>query len=136
DTDPLPVEKIDLGVAASGTLTGTVTTALAWGSLDEEEFERLLFNLLRAFDDHSNVKWFTKTNAPDRARDLSFDRRIEASTGLVGSERVLVQAKHWLGKSVSQHEIASAVTTAETWSPSFDVVIVATSGRFTPEAVN
>lgn len=136
DTDPLPVAGIDLGEAAGGTLTGSVTTALDWSSLDDEGFERLLFNLLRAFDDHSNVKSLTKTNAPDRARDLSFDRRIQASTGLVRNERVLVQAKHWLTKSVSHHEIAQAVTTAEGWTPSFDVVIVATSGRFTTEAVN
>lgn len=49
---------------------------------------------------------------------------------------MLVQAKHWLTKSVSHHEISQAVTTAEGWTPSFDVVIVATSGRFTTEAVN
>lgn len=135
DADPVPVVDIDLGNAARGPLTGAVSTALDWSSLDEDGFERLLFNLLSAFDDHSNVKWFTKTNAPDRARDLSFDRRIQASTGLVRNERVLVQAKHWLGQSVSHHVIAQAVTTAEAWTPSFDVVIVATSGRFTTEAV-
>lgn len=33
DTDPLPVAGIDLGEAAGGTLTGSVTTALDWSSL-------------------------------------------------------------------------------------------------------
>jgi hypothetical protein len=69
DSDPLPTPDFDLGLAASGELTGTVATALAWSALSADGFERLLFNLLNDFSNHENVQWLTHTNAPDRGRD-------------------------------------------------------------------
>lgn len=47
DADPLPVPDRDLGLAAEGQLTGTVTSDLPWGRLDDIGFERLLFDLRR-----------------------------------------------------------------------------------------
>ncbi len=135
EADPLPVATIDLGEEASTRPSGGVSTSRDWSSLTAEGFERLLFDLLRAFEGHENVRWLTSTRAPDRGRDLSLDRVIRTPTGAARRERVLVQAKHWLSKAVSHTEVAAVATTAEGWNPPFDVVIVATSGRFTTEAV-
>jgi hypothetical protein len=96
DTDPIPVPDIDLGQASAGQLTGTATLALPWHRLDDDRFERLLYDLLRGFPEHENVQWLMQTRAPDRGRDISFDRVLRDSTGSVRSERVIVQAKHWL----------------------------------------
>ncbi len=49
DAGPLPVQDLDLGVAAGGTLTGTATSALPWDRLDDAGFERLLFDLLKTY---------------------------------------------------------------------------------------
>jgi hypothetical protein len=66
DTEPLPVPDIDLGDAAGGHLTGAVTVALPWDRLDDEAFERLLFNLIQVFPEYQNVQLLTNTRAPDR----------------------------------------------------------------------
>lgn len=133
--DPLPVAAIDLGEAAAARPSGGVSVARDWSSLTDDGFERVLFDLLRAFVGHENVRWLTHTRAPDRSRDLSLERVIRTPTGAARHERVLVQAKHWLSKSVSHLDVSAVATTAEGWNPPFDVVIVATSGRFTIEAV-
>lgn len=137
DTEPLPLPSQinDLGVAASGELSGSATTALQWSEIDDDGFERLLFNLLSSFDEHHNVKWLMKTRAPDRGRDLSLERILRTPTGESRVERVLVQAKHWRSKSIGDNDIAALVAKAETWSPPFHAVIMATSGRFTTDAV-
>lgn len=135
DTDPLAIDIDDLGAAASGDISGKATSALNWDAVSDAAFERVLFDLLQAFPAHHNVKWLTKTNAPDRGRDLSFDRSIETPTGEVRTESVMVQAKHWRSKSVPPDELAKVVAQAETWPSAFHVVIVATSGRFTTDAV-
>lgn len=136
DTEPIPVEGIaDLGVAAAGDVRGRATVELNWDNLDGTRFERLLFDLLSAIDGHDNVAWLLNTNAPDRGRDLSLDRTIKTPTGDVRMERVLVQAKHWRSKSLGPTDLAEAVTKAETWTPPFQIVILATSGRFTADAV-
>ena len=69
DPDPLPVPGIDLGQAAVGSLTGTAPIALPWDRLDDDGFERLLYDLLRDFPEHQNVQWLMQTRAPDRGRD-------------------------------------------------------------------
>lgn len=137
DTEPLPLpsEIHDLGEAASGELSGSATTALAWNEIDDDGFERLLFDLLSAFDEHHNVKWLMKTRAPDRGRDLSLERILRTPTGESRVERVLVQAKHWRSKSIGDSDLSSLVVKAETWVPPFHAVIMATSGRFTSDAV-
>jgi hypothetical protein len=136
DSDPLPVPAIDLGHAASGKLTGAVATALSWSILSADAFERLLFNLLSDYPSHQNVQWLTHTNAPDRGRDLSFDRLIRDATGGTRVERVIVQAKHWLSRSVSTSDVNDAVAATTLWEPpAVHALIVATSGRFTSDAI-
>lgn len=137
DTEPLPmpVEIKDLGKAASGELSGAATTALQWNEIDDDGFERLLFDLLSSFEEHYNVKWLMKTRAPDRGRDLSLERVLRTPTGESRMERVLVQAKHWLSKSVGDSDVSALIVKAETWAPPFHAVIMVTSGRFTTDAV-
>lgn len=137
ETDPLPVEGIeDLGAAAAGDVSGTASVGLSWDQLNDAGFERVLYDLLRAFPDHHNVQWLTKTNAPDRGRDLSLERALSTPTGETVFERVMVQAKHWLSRSIPPDEVAKVVAQAELWKPTFHVVIIATSGRFTNDAVD
>jgi hypothetical protein len=136
DTDPLPVPNIDLGEAADGDVTGTATTALPWDQLDAETFERLLFDLLRAFPENRNVEWLMPTNAPDRGRDLSMYRDLRVEAGSIRSERVIVQDKHWRSHSVNARDISDTLTNIKLWEPPLvRVLIVATSGRFTQDGV-
>lgn len=136
DSDPLPVPDLDLGTAAEGSLTGHATTALPWDQVTDDGFERLLFDLLSAFPDHQNVKWLMQTRAPDRGRDLSFERVIRDGTGSVRIERVIVQAKHWLSKSVTDTHIADTLTRIAHWEPPvIHELVIATSGRFAQDGV-
>ena len=136
DTDPLPIPDIDLGQAAGSHPTGVATTALPWDRLDDDGFERLLYDLLREFPDHQNVQWLMQTRAPDRGRDLSMDRILHESTGAVRTERVILQAKHWQSKSVGPADIANTVAAIKLWEPPvIRGLIIATSGRFSADAV-
>lgn len=136
DTEPVPVPELDLGLASRGELTGSATISLKWGTLDDVSFERLLYDLLRSFPEHKNVQWLTNTNAPDRGRDISMDRIIESGTGLLRTERVIIQAKHWQKRSVAPVDLASVVTIVKLWEPPVvHGLIIATSGRFTSDAV-
>jgi hypothetical protein len=104
--------------------------------LDPDGFERLLHDLLRTLPGYQNVQLLMKANAADRGRDISAERVLHDGAGGVRTERVIVQAKHWLSKSVPPEEITSALTRITLWEP--PVVrgfIVATSGHFTPDAV-
>jgi hypothetical protein len=61
---------------------------------------------------------------------------LNASTGSVRTERVIVQAKHWLKQSVKPIDITSTLTSVSLWQPPLvHVLIIATSGRFTADAV-
>ncbi len=135
DSDPLPVPNIDLGKAAAGHLTGVATLALPWERLDDEGFERLLYNLLLSFPEHQNVQWLTNTKAADKGRDLSMERVISDGTGGVRTERVIVQAKHWQ-KSVNAPDVGNTLTLIKLWQPPVvRVLIMATSGTFSESAV-
>ena len=136
DTDPLPVPDLDLGQASASRLTGQATIALPWERLDDDGFERLLLDLLRGFPEHQNVQWLMQTRAADRGRDLSLNRVIQDSTGGVRNERVIVQAKHWLKRSVGLAEVSSTVAAIKLWEPPVvRVLIIATSGRFSADGV-
>jgi hypothetical protein len=136
DTDPLPVPDIDLGQAAAGRLTGVATIALPWERLDDDGFERLLYDLLRDFPEHHNVQWLMQTRAPDRGRDLSLERSLRDGTGGIRSERVIVQAKHWLKRSVGPADVADTLAAVRLWQPPVvRGLIIATSGRFSADAV-
>jgi hypothetical protein len=136
DADPLPVPDIDLGAAASAHPKGGVTTKLLWDAIDDDGFERLLFDLLRGLPNYQNVEWLMKTRAPDRGRDLSLERILLDGGGTTRTERVIVQAKHWTTKSVAPVDVATTLAALPMWEPPvIRAVIIATSGRFTADAV-
>jgi hypothetical protein len=136
-SDPLPVPDIDLGQAASGNLTGAATLALPWGRLSDDGFERLLYDLLRDIPEHQNVEWLMQTRAPDRGRDLSMERVLQDGSGGVRMERVIVQAKHWLSRSVNAAAVSETATAGKLWGPPLvRGIVIATSGRFTADAVS
>ena len=136
DLEPLDVPDIDLGLAAAGTLTGTVSSALPWERIDDDGFERLLYDLMRDISEHQNVQWLTQTRAADRGRDLSLERRLPDSTGGVRTERVIVQAKHWRSRSVRAQDISDTLVGVQLWQPPLiHGLVMATTGRFTTDAV-
>jgi hypothetical protein len=136
DSDPLPIPDVDLGEAASARPAGGVSVGLAWTAIDDDGFERLLFDLLRSFPSYQNVEWLMKTRAPDRGRDLSAERVIKDDGGTTRTERVIVQAKHWAAKSVGPSDITNTLSALSLWEPPvIRALVLATSGRFTSDAV-
>ncbi|TDE90077.1 restriction endonuclease [Occultella glacieicola] len=136
ESDPLPVPAVDLGVAASAKPAGGASIGLNWTALDDDGFERLLFDLLRGFPSYQNVEWLMKTRAPDRGRDLSAERVIRDDGGTTRTERVIMQAKHWTSKSVAPSDITNTLATLPLWEPPVvRTLVIATSGRFTTDAV-
>ncbi|WP_018588876.1 restriction endonuclease [Salinispora arenicola] len=136
DVEPLPVPDVDLGTAAGQRPTGSVSTVLRWTGLAADRFEQLLYDLLRALPGYQNVQLLMKTNAADRGRDISAERVLHDGAGSVRTERVIIQAKHWLSRSVPPEEISSAITRIKLWEPPvIRGFVVATSGHFTPDAV-
>jgi hypothetical protein len=137
DTEPIPVPEIDLGAAARARPGGGVTTALNWSVLDPDQFERLLFDLLRSLDGYQNVEWLMKTNAADRGRDISLERIVKDSAGPTRTERVIVQAKHYTSKSVTPGDVHDSLSRLSMWEPPvIRFLIIATSSRFTADAVS
>lgn len=127
---------IDLGVASASRLSGAATSALNWAALEPDGFERLLFDVLRSMDGYKNIRWLTKTNAPDRGRDLSLDHLIKGPSGFTRIERVIVQAKHYKSKSVSPGDVQESLASLSLWEPPvIRTLIIATSSRFTSDAV-
>lgn len=54
----------------------------------------------------------------------------------VSRERVIIQCKHWLVKSIGDTDISDCITKMVHWEPpAVDVLIIVTSGRFTSDAV-
>jgi hypothetical protein len=136
DSDPIAVPDIDLGSASAGELSGGVATALRWVNLTDDGFERLLFDLLRGLTGYDSAEWLMKTNAADHGRDLSVFRTLNDASGLGRRERVIVQAKHWQTKSVDPGSINDALSRLAAWEPPhIHCLVIASSGRFTPDAV-
>ncbi|SDZ46488.1 Restriction endonuclease [Micromonospora pattaloongensis] len=136
EVEPLPVPEVDLGLAAAQQPAGAASTALDWEQITPGDFERLLYDLLRHLPGYQNVQLLMKANAADRGRDVSAERVITDGSGSVRTERVMIQAKHWLSKSVPPEEISGALTRLALWEPPvIRGLIVATTGHFTPDAV-
>ena len=136
ELEPLPVEVDDLALLVSSNPRGRVSTRLEWEALNDEDFERLLFNIVSDAEGYENAKLLTRTHAPDRGRDISVDRGLPDSLSGVTRQRIIIQAKHWLTKSIPHLEVAQAVSSVKLWEPPFvNVLIIATSGRFTSDAV-
>lgn len=135
EDEPLPIAVDDLGSVVSTGPSGPVTIELLWSALSDDDFERLIFNLLDDAPEYENPRWLTKTNAPDRGRDLSADRVIVDQLNGTTRQRLMFQCKHWTTKSVGPDDVSKAVTSAGLWTPPFDGLVVVTSGRFTIDAV-
>jgi hypothetical protein len=123
DNEPVPV--------------GPVATKLKWEVLSAEEFQRLIFALISSTKGYENPAWLTHTNAPDRGRDLSVTRVVEDPLAGVLRSRVIIQCKHWMSKSIADKDVSELREQMAHWAPpKVDVLIIATSGRFTADAVD
>jgi hypothetical protein len=135
--EPLPVEVADLGTLAAAQPKGKVVTKLKWESLSDEDFERLVFSLISDAPGYENPEWLTHTNAPDRGRDLSVTRIITDLLSGATRKRILIQCRNWLTKSIGPGDVATLKEQIATWEPpKVDVLIIATTGRFTSDAVS
>jgi hypothetical protein len=135
DREPLPVENVDLATLAAQSSSGRVPTALDFSVLDDEGFERLIFSLFSSTDGYENVSWLMETRAADRGRDLAVDRvTVDTLAGTI-RERIIVQCKAWR-RSLSPTDCQAAIAPLSLWEPpAIDVLIIATTGRFSADAV-
>ncbi|QSB14031.1 restriction endonuclease [Natronosporangium hydrolyticum] len=110
---------------------------LAWENIDSRVFEQLIFQLVAETDGYENVEWLMHTNAPDHGRDVSAFRTRRDPLSGHSSQRVAIQCKHWLTRPIRDVDVNSAIVSISHWdSPPFDVLVIATSGRFTADAVS
>lgn len=135
-TDPIPVAVPDLAALVKAAPAGPIVTALKWHAIDATAFERLVFNLVSQAKGYSNPKWLMHTNAPDRGRDVSVERTVTDQLTGTRVYRVIVQCKHWRSKSIGIAEVTSLIAQMESWEPpKVDELIIATTGKFTADAV-
>ncbi len=112
------------------------TIQVPWDSLEDDQFERLIFDLVNTSRGYRNAQWLTHTNAPDDGRDLSVERVHEDVLGGTLVSRVIVACRHWRSRSTAPAEIAELREQMRLWAPPrVDVLVIATSGRFTNAAV-
>lgn len=136
EDDPIPVEVADLDTLAAAQPKGQVITKLRWDLLSGEAFERLVFSLICSAPGYENPEWLIHTNAPDRGRDLSVYRVIGDSLSGTMRSRVVIQCRHRMKKSVSPSDIGDLKEQIAIWEPpKIDILIIATTGRFTSDAV-
>jgi hypothetical protein len=134
--EPLPVGVNDLAELVAAKPRGPITTELAWSHLDDEGFERLIFSLISDAAGYENPEWLMQTRAPDRGRDLSVTRVSTDELAGTSRQRVIIQCKHWLSRSINLQDVTAAKDQMALWSdPRVDVLVLATSGRFTADAV-
>ena len=77
-----------------------------------------------------------QTRAADRGRDLSVTRTTTDALSGTLHQRVVIQCKHWQTRSISLNDATLAKEQMALWTnPRVDVLIIATSGRFTRDAV-
>lgn len=127
------VQIADAYVAAPA---GLAVVALKWDTINEDQFERLIFNFVSNAPGYSNAQWLTNTNAPDRGRDISATKTFEDSLGGTWVLRVIIQCKHWRSKSIGLDEVSTLVRQMDLWEPpKVDELVIATTGRFTSDAV-
>jgi len=134
--EPHQVDISDVGDLVAAQPRGSVSTALNWAALDDEGFERLMFAIISTADGYENPDWLMHTNAPDRSRDLHVSRVRRDSLGGVMRDRLIIQCKHWLSRSIAVKDIATALAEIAAWEPpSIASLVIVTSGRFTADAV-
>lgn len=136
EKEPIPVEVEDLGALVSTKPSGPIAKKLNWEKLTPDEFERIIFVLISSEKGYENPGWLTKTNAPDRGRDLSVSRIHNDSLGGVLRQRVIIQCKRWSSQSVSVSDVGKLKEQMKLWEPpKIDVHVIATTGWFTSDAV-
>ncbi len=136
DDEALPVEAADLSDLVASRPRGPVTAKLRWSNLTDEEFERLIFSLISNTPGYENATWLTQTRAPDRGRDLSVFRVV--IDPLLGTTRIriIIQCRH-RQSSVTPTQVALLREQMGLWGePKVDVLVIATTGRFTIDAVS
>jgi len=134
--DPLPVKVSDLNEIIAGSGVESISTKFSWESIDSNEFERLIFYLFNRTAGYQNVRWLSHTNAPDRGRDLSAERVTTDPLSGTRRERIIIQCKHYLKSSIGPSEVSTTKDIVTMWEPPrVDVLIFATSGRFTADAI-
>jgi uncharacterized lipoprotein YmbA len=130
------VNVTDLSDIVAEKPKGNVTLALQWHKLDDADFERLLFSLISSEPGYENPEWLMHTRAPDRGRDLSVMRVTVDGLSGTSRHRIIIQCKHWLSKSVGLSDASVAAEQTKLWTdPRVDALVIATSGRFTADAV-
>lgn len=135
ENDPIPLEVEDLSILVAAKPKGSIDK-INWTKIDPEDFERLIYTLLSSSEGYENPQWLMHTNAPDRGRDLSVERVVRDSLSGVQRQRVIIQCKHWLSKSISVAEIQMLQGQMKLWEPPrVDVHIIATTGRFSADGV-
>jgi hypothetical protein len=96
----------------------------------------LIFALISTGTGYENPEWLMKSRAPDRGRDLSVTRVVKDPLAGTIRNRVIIQCKHWLSKSINTTDVATLLLQLKSWEPPrVDVLAIATSGRFSSDAV-
>lgn len=135
--EPIPVDIQDLSELVASKPSGNIITKLKWENLVPTDFERLIFNLVNLEQSYENAEWLMHTNAPDRGRDVSAYRVYQDPLSGVIRQRIIIQCKHWLNKSISLTDISSLKDQVKLWEPPrINTLIIATTGRFTADAVD
>jgi len=136
ENEPIPNDIADLSDIVDPSVRGSVTTKLNWHSISAEAFERLMFTLISYEKGYENPQWLMATNAPDKGRDLSVTRVILDPLAGTFRHRVIIQCRHWTDRSIAVGDLATLREQMSLWGePRVDVLIVATTGRFTADAV-
>jgi len=125
-----------VGAQASAGRQRHIPVQLNWRRISAEEFERLVFCLISTTEGYENPQWLTRTCAPDRGRDLSVMRVQKDPLSGTRRSRVVISCKHWLSRSLSRHDVSAARDDMSLLGqPRVETLILATSGRFTSDAV-
>jgi hypothetical protein len=112
------------------------TVHVPWEAIDDGQFERMMFDLVNTSRGYRNAQWLTHTNAPDDGRDISVERFHDDTLAGTIVSRVIVACRHWRSRSTGPGEIATLKEQMRLWAPPrVDVLVIATSGRFTTPAI-
>jgi len=95
-----------------------------------------MFTLISTSEGYENPEWLMRTSAPDRGRDLSVMRVTVDRLAGTRRQRVIIQCRHWQSKSVRLPDVITVKEQMSLWGePRVQVLTVATTGRFTADAV-
>jgi hypothetical protein len=96
-----------------------------------------MFSLITGTPGYENPLWLQKTNAADKGRDLSATRVDNDLLGGVRRHRVIIQCKNWQSQSIGPRDVSDVSALMKLWQPPrVDGLIIATTGRFTADAIS